>query len=149
ARLHPLSRRRPRSACRTTLPNALCVGSLSDAAHGYSPAPTGAASARPRYTPSLPRRNSTASIHRPGLPTCCAASPIIRPPDCTSCCPGTGSYPKSPPLLPDDPPITALAGCLRNNDPVDPVIGRECCVLVRKDAFEHDLHSYRIAQALD
>jgi hypothetical protein len=38
---------------------------------------------------------------------------------------------------------------VRNNDPVDPVIGGEYCVLVRKDALEHDLHSYRVAQALD
>src|ERR1700720_1953 len=35
---------------------------------------------------------------------CCAASPIIRPPGSTSCYPGTGSNPKSPPLPPDNPP---------------------------------------------
>src|SRR5207237_4021485 len=51
-----------------------------------------------------------------------------------------------------DRPAAAVhdtSAMVRNNDPVDPVIGREYCVLVRKDAFEHDLHSYRVAQALN
>jgi transposase len=34
--------------------------------------------------------NSTASIPKPGSPTCCAASPIIRFLGSTSCCPGIG-----------------------------------------------------------
>src|SRR5215469_8319951 len=75
---------------------------LSGAAHGYSPAPTAAVSALPRSIPSLLRQNSMASIHRPGLPTYCVASLIIRPPSCTSCCPGTGSYAKPEPLPPDN-----------------------------------------------
>src|SRR3984893_18032373 len=41
---------------------------------------------------------------RRGLPTCYAVSPIIRPPDCTSCCPGIGRYAKSPPLPLDNLP---------------------------------------------
>jgi hypothetical protein len=35
----------------------------------------GAVSALPRCIPSSRRRNSTASIHKPGLPTYCVASP--------------------------------------------------------------------------
>ena len=87
---------------------------LSGAAHGYSPAPTAAVSALPRSIPSLLRQNSMASIHRPGLPTYCVASLIIRPPSCTSCCPGTGSYAKPEPLPPDN--IAAFAGWLRCSD---------------------------------
>src|SRR6516164_10958690 len=90
------------SACRTMPPSALCAASLSGAAHGYSLAPTAAVSALPRSIPSSARQNSMASIHRPGLPTYCVASLIIRPPSCTSCCPGTGSYAKPEPLLPDN-----------------------------------------------
>src|SRR5215472_12577095 len=51
------------------------------------------------------------AIHRPGLPTSCAASPIIRSPSCTSFSPGTGSCAKPEPLPPDH--IAAFAGCLR------------------------------------
>jgi len=50
-------------------------------------------------TPWSARRNSTVSSRRLGLPTCCAVLPIIRPPDCTNCCPGIGNA-KSPPLPP-------------------------------------------------
>jgi transposase len=39
------------SACRTTLPSGLCAASLSGAAHGYSPAPTVAASGPQQCTP--------------------------------------------------------------------------------------------------
>jgi hypothetical protein len=45
--------------------------------------------------------NSTVSIRRRRLPTCCAVSPTIRLPSCTRCCPGIGNYTKSPPLPPD------------------------------------------------
>src|SRR5215469_16190507 len=44
------------------------------------------------------------STPRLGSPTCCAVSPIIRPPSCTSCCRGIGSNAKSLPLPPDNPP---------------------------------------------
>jgi hypothetical protein len=60
----------------------------------------------------LLRQSSTVSIHRPGLAMYCVASPIIRPPSYTSCCPGTGSYAKPEPLPPDNQPIAAFAGCL-------------------------------------
>ena len=118
------------SACRTTPPSALCAASLSGAAHGYSPAPTAAVSALPRCTPSSPRQNSTASIHRPGLPTYCVASPIIRLPSYTSCCPGTGSYAKPAPLPPDNQPIAAFAGCL----PSTGDFAEALAALVGKDA---------------
>jgi len=88
------------------------VASLSGAAHGYSTAPTEAVSALPRCIPSSLRQNSTASIHRLGLPKYCVTSPIIRLPSYTSCCPGTGSYAKPEPLPPDNQPIAAFAGCL-------------------------------------
>src|SRR5262249_38047803 len=102
------------SAYRTTPPSALCVASLSGAAQGYSPAPIREVSALPRCTPSSPRQNSTASIHRPGLPTYCVAVPIIRPPSCTSSSPGTGTCAKPEPLPPDNQTIVAFAGCLRS-----------------------------------
>src|SRR6266849_8022878 len=38
---------------------------------------------------------------------------------------------------------------VRNNDPVDAVIGRELCVLVGNDPLEDDFHLDGIAQALD
>ena len=101
------------SAYRTMPPSALCVASLSGAAHGYSPARIGEVSALPRCTPSSLPQNSTARIHRPGLPTYCVALPIIRPPSCTSSSPGTGSCAKPEPLPPDKQTIAAFAGCLR------------------------------------
>src|ERR1700730_17917894 len=54
---------------------------------------------------------------RRGLPTCYAVSPIIRPPDCTSCCPGIGRYAKSPPLPLDNLPSRPWPdACERSRD---------------------------------
>jgi hypothetical protein len=51
-----------------------------------------------------------ASNHCKLLSSKAMASLITRPPSCTSCCPGTGSYAKPEPLPPDN--IAAFAGCL-------------------------------------
>jgi hypothetical protein len=48
--------------------------------------------------------DALAEFGEPAAAACCVALPIMRLPGSTSCCPGSGSDPKSPPLPLEPPP---------------------------------------------